>query len=543
KGLPKIRGTLLSSSISRMTKSNGNVNLPTLTSIFSAILTGYWNDRSANQTFIFVGLRVLRVKFAYREEGFAESTRNKETSKNIDKSYVDSIDTNYIKEFAIMGFDFLISKMFGASLMFDELINGTTLVVSKSSAVHAANDHNKRQQHTTTPSSTTIVAADIPPLNIQTTPESTYYRFITTLDDEIIRDPKRDVGYGGTDSWDEIVETMQGEPATDETKLGGSTAFRDRGVVVGKPQETGKSWLKMAPKRTTKANPATTTNTTTTTVTDAQLKARIEQGLNAVLAARDVDRNTNGDDSHVSRIGVRRTKRVTRECTYPDFMKCQPLNFKGTEGVIELTQCALTWWNSHVMTVGPDVAYAMTWNMKVKGTDVIGYNQRFQELALLCVKIFPEESNKIERYVGGLLDMIHGSVVALKPKTIHEDLSGLPPTRQVEFHIDLIPGAAPIARAPYRLAPSEMKELSDQLKELSKKGFILPSSSPWGASVLFVKKKDGSFRMCIDYRELNKLTTPHYPPCLQHLFNRLNHCRCCNNPSFSTRMTIANSTS
>ncbi|GJS35612.1 putative reverse transcriptase domain-containing protein [Tanacetum coccineum] len=76
--------------------------------------------------------------------------------------------------------------------------------------------------------------------------------------------------------------------------------------------------------------------------------------------------------------------------------------------------------------------------------------------------------------------------------------AGLPQTRQVEFHIDLVPGAAPVARAPYRLAPSEMKELADQLQELSDKGFIRPSSSPWGAPVLFVKKKDGIFRKCID---------------------------------------------
>ncbi|GJT59598.1 putative reverse transcriptase domain-containing protein [Tanacetum coccineum] len=98
------------------------------------------------------------------------------------------------------------------------------------------------------------------------------------------------------------------------------------------------------------------------------------------------------------------------------------------------------------------------------------------------------------------------------PEVFPEDLPGLPPTRQVEFQIDLVPGAAPVARAPYRLAPSELKELSEQLKELSDKGFIRPSSSPWGAPVLFVKKKDGSFRMCIDYRELNKLTVKNRYP-------------------------------
>nr|GEV08824.1 putative reverse transcriptase domain-containing protein [Tanacetum cinerariifolium] len=87
-----------------------------------------------------------------------------------------------------------------------------------------------------------------------------------------------------------------------------------------------------------------------------------------------------------------------------------------------------------------------------------------------------------------------------------EDLPGLPPTRHVEFQIHLIPGAAPVAQAPYRLAPSEMKELSNQLQELSDKGFLRPSSSPWGAPVFFVKKKDGSFWMCINYQELNKLT-------------------------------------
>ncbi|GJT36200.1 putative reverse transcriptase domain-containing protein [Tanacetum coccineum] len=338
-----------------------------------------------------------------------------------------------------------------------------------------------------------------------------------------------------------------------------------------------------------------------------------------------------------------------------------------------LMGAAITWWNSHVRTVSNEVAYTMTWadlkkkmttkycprneikkieteiwNLKVKGTDVVAYNQRFQELALLCERMFPEESDKVERYVGGLPDNIHDSVMASKPKTMQdaiefatelmdkkilayaerqtenkrkfddisrnnqnhqqqnkrqntgrayaagngdkkpyegskplcpnsdehgsrlniisctktrkyllkgchvflahvtinetgvkskdkqlqdvpivkdfpEDLPRLPHTRQVEFHIDLVPGAAPVARAPYRLAPSEMKELADQLQELFDKGFIRPSSSPWGAPVLFVKKKDGSLRMCIDYQELNKLTVKNrYPlPRIDDLFDQL----------------------
>ncbi|GKD87520.1 putative reverse transcriptase domain-containing protein [Tanacetum coccineum] len=109
------------------------------------------------------------------------------------------------------------------------------------------------------------------------------------------------------------------------------------------------------------------------------------------------------------------------------------------------------------------------------------------------------------------------------PEVFLEELPGLPPARQVEFQIDLVPGVAPVARAPYRLAPSKMKELSEQLQELSDKGIIRPSSLPWGAPVLFVKKKDGSFWMCIDYWELNKLTVKNRYPLLRidDLFDQL----------------------
>nr|GFA19571.1 hypothetical protein [Tanacetum cinerariifolium] len=539
----------------------------------------------------------------------------------------------------------------------------------------------------------------------------------------------------------------------------------------------------------------------------------IDQGVTAALAARDALRSTNGDDSHNSGTGVIRTERAARECTYTDFFKCQPLPFKGTEGVASLSQwcermesvfhisnctaenqvkfatctlysVALTWWNTHVQTIGHEASYGMSWKMLMKMmTDKYCPRNEIRKLEMELWEL--KESDKVEKYVRGLPDMIHGSVVASKPKTMQEaieiatelmdkkvrtfaeheiaskrksentsrttrnqqqqhlnkrqntgrvytatsgqnlgcyecgvqghfrrecpklknnnnhgnqggrnnaptrvytvgragtdpdanvitgtfllnnryasilfdtgvdrsfvsttfstqiniapstldhcydveladgriiglntilrgctlnllnhpfnidlmpvelgsfdviigmdwlakyqavivcaekivripwgnktliiqgdgsnrgnatrlsiiscsktekyvrkgfpiflahittkekrledvptvrdypevfpeDLPGLPPIRPVEFQIDLVPGAAPVARAPYRLAPSEMKELAEQLKVLSNKGFIRPSSSPWGAPVLFVKKKDGSFRMCID---------------------------------------------
>ncbi|GJW29894.1 putative reverse transcriptase domain-containing protein [Tanacetum coccineum] len=196
--------------------------------------------------------------------------------------------------------------------------------------------------------------------------------------------------------------------------------------------------------------------------------------------------------------------------------------------------------------------------------------------------MFPEESDKIERYVGGLPDMIHGKTIFCtayegwhlakdcrsRPANANNNnrnnnnnnqkgnccyecgaqgnfRRNCPKLRRNNDRLVIKLGltglskgvcgwkfgeqirqcrwSAPVARAPYRLAPSEMKELSDQLKEMSDKGFIRPSSSPWGAPVLFVKKKDGSFRMCIDYQELNKLTVKnrYLLPRLDDLFDQL----------------------
>ncbi|GJV57520.1 putative reverse transcriptase domain-containing protein [Tanacetum coccineum] len=508
---------------------------------------------------------------------------------------------------------------------------------------------------------------------------------------------------------------------------------------------------------------------TTTPMSDVAIKALVARSMADALAEHEANRSRNGDDNHDSRTSSRMTGRAACEYTYIDFLKSQPLNFKVTEGVVGLTQwfekmesvfhisnctvtcqikfatCtllgnALTWWNSHVKTIGYDAAYGMSWKtLKKMMTDKYCLKGKIKKLEIELWNMKVKESDKVEKYVGGLPDMIQGTknkrklddnsrsnqnqqqpfkrqnvaraytaglgekkcapkctnckrtghrardsrspvaaannqrapganqrvvsclecgvqvhfkrdfpklknnnrrnkvgndgattrayavgnagknpdanvvmgtfllnnryasilfntgadrnfvsisfcslidivttaldhdydveladektirvntlirgctlnflnhpfnidlmpvefgsfdviiattdtsldetssrapklknvpIVRDFPEVFLEDLLGILPTRQVEFQIDLIPGVAPVARVPYRLAPSKMKELSDQLQELFDKGFIRPSSSPWGAPVLFVKKNDGSFWMCIDCRELNKL--------------------------------------
>ncbi|KAL4340738.1 hypothetical protein GQ457_08G035780 [Hibiscus cannabinus] len=116
-----------------------------------------------------------------------------------------------------------------------------------------------------------------------------------------------------------------------------------------------------------------------------------------------------------------------------------------------------------------------------------------------------------------------GHVEILHRRIQEEELPGLPPKREVEFGIDIQPGTNPVSITPYRRAPIELKELKKQLEELQNKGFIRPSTSPWCAPVLFVKKKDGSMRLCTDYRQLNRVTIKNkYPlPRIEDLFDQL----------------------
>ncbi|GKF59364.1 hypothetical protein Tco_0176150, partial [Tanacetum coccineum] len=175
-----------------------------------------------------------------------------------------------------------------------------------------------------------------------------------------------------------------------------------------------------------------------------------------------------------------------------------------------------------------DVIIGMDWLFDHKAKIIC--HEKVGRIPLLDGKVFRVLGEKPEKKVRHLVsakakEQKQEEIIVVKdfPRVFPDDLSGLPPIQKIEFRIELVPGAMPFEKSPYRLTPSELEELSGQLKELQDKGFIQPSSSRWGASVLFIKKKDGSFRMCIDYRELNKLTIKnHYPlPMIDDLFGQL----------------------
>ncbi|GJR69318.1 putative reverse transcriptase domain-containing protein [Tanacetum coccineum] len=241
------------------------------------------------------------------------------------------------------------------------------------------------------------------------------YGFVATMDKEIMWDLERDVGYGITDTWDEMLDIDEIYTRLDDEQT-------ERQLMAGRLNMLYKDWrararttllMEREARMSTGSDYRVAGSRSQETSGDYRVAGRGPQetsiGVTAALAARDANRSTNGDDSHVLGTG------------------------------------ALTWWNSHLRTVGHDISYAMTWtdlkkkmtdkyyprveikkleaelwNLNVKGIDLIGYNQCFQELALLCVRMFPEESDKINRYVSGLPDMIHGSVVASKTKTMQE---------------------------------------------------------------------------------------------------------------------------
>ncbi|GKD77818.1 putative reverse transcriptase domain-containing protein, partial [Tanacetum coccineum] len=185
-----------------------------------------------------------------------------------------------------------------------------------------------------------------------------------------------------------------------------------------------------------------TSNTNPNNITLESVQAMIDQALQRNSTSRDASHSSHGDD--------RRNVQTARPCFYADIIKCQPLNFKGTEGVkfatCTLLGAALTWWNGQIRTLGPE-AYSMTWEvlkkkmtdkycpqgeikkleiklwkLKVKGNNVPTYTERFQELTLICTKFVVNETKKVDKYISGLPDNIYGNVKSTRPKMLDETI-------------------------------------------------------------------------------------------------------------------------
>ncbi|GJV37610.1 putative reverse transcriptase domain-containing protein [Tanacetum coccineum] len=240
-------------------------------------------------------------------------------------------------------------------------------------------------------------------------------------------------------------------------------------------------------------------------------------------------------------------KKCTLHHTGPCTVKCQTCNrvdhlTKNYKSFVSITLAS--------MLNIPPITLDTTYDIEMAIGNLVGTNTVIQGCTLILlnqpfkIDLMPIKLSSFDVVIGmDWLSKYHARIIC-DEKVIHipingktliirvvreflevflEDLPGLPPVHQVEFQIDLIPGATLVAREPYRLAPLDMQELSNQLQELADRGFIRPSTWPWGAPILFVKKKYGSFRMCIDYRELNKLTVKNRYPLLKidDLFDQL----------------------
>jgi hypothetical protein len=187
--------------------------------------------------------------------------------------------------------------------------------------------------------------------------------------------------------------------------------------------------------------------------------------------------------------------------------------------------------------VGMDVILGMEWTTQHKV--VLDISDRVVEINSPTVRhttlYLPfKDGTDSYAYVTIISPLDEIPVVCDYPDVFPDELPGMPLDRDVEFVIELQPGTAPISKRPYRMPPKELAELKTQLQEFLDKGYIRPSSSPWGCPALFVKKKDGSLRMCVDYRPLNAVTIKNKYPLPESMFFSINWLE----PKFSPRLTF-----
>jgi hypothetical protein len=175
---------------------------------------------------------------------------------------------------------------------------------------------------------------------------------------------------------------------------------------------------------------------------------------------------------------------------------------------------------------GIDIILGMDWLRKYDGVILcakraIRLTKEDGTIVEFSAAILAEQVSLLNKVQGTYLNEI--GIVREYPDEFPEELPGMPPDRDIEFMIELLPGTPPISKRAYRMPVKELVELKKQIAELQSKGFIRPSSSPWGVPVLFVEKKDGTQRMCMDYRSLNEVTIKNKYPLLriEDLFDQM----------------------